>query len=177
MIVPMMTVPGIVFGYFGYQLTRSNEPRNIKRVVGGFGICAVIFLSSFLDGLVPWEDATGFKDGCGVLLSTLLVIPLYLKMTASVLRREGFPVESPAALISRTIVGIVCFEFYWVMRSGADAFMPLKAGSKYVHEGPWEAVGILGPMIMGWLTYKIAVHSLRLSQAPTGLHRSFRLTR
>jgi hypothetical protein len=176
-IIPMMAVPGVSAGLFGYQVTRSSEPRYIKRVLGTFAAFAVLLISGSVNGLVKWPRAEELKDGCFVLLSTLIVILIYLKTAAWVLRREGTPVESVTALISKTIVGIVAFEFYWVMRSGAEAFTPVKSGYKYVHEEPWGMIGMLAPIFVAWLSYKIAIRSLNLQSPRESQHRSFRLTR
>ncbi|MHA3774765.1 hypothetical protein ACXR0O_24855 [Verrucomicrobiota bacterium sgz303538] len=170
--MPVLSLPGIFFAYFGFRLTRETTPRNFKGTVAGFAVFAVFWLSAQLKQLSPVQVHEKIETDLFTFVSTLVVIPLYALLTVWLMRKEGIKVNGAKSLIGRGTVLIVALQI-WQLGSGLfDAYAPIKQGYTHIHEEPWEFLGFVVPIATAYLFCKFANRMLETGsgEPPTGNH-------
>jgi hypothetical protein len=154
---PLMVLPGGLAVYFGLRLAKEKNKKNIKGCVGSLAFLGVFWLSAFLEPALPKHIGRMLSW----LITTAAVIPVYIFASRFLMIQAGLVPELKGEMVGRGILLIISFQIWLVGSEICDAYAPIKKGYSHIKEEPWEAVSVIGPILLAWIFYKVAMRLVK----------------
>jgi len=165
-ILPMMSLPGILAVYFGVRLLNQSNEKNIRGAVGILMVLLTLRLSPLIQALFPRGADEESVRGVSFLVGTVIAVMLYLVLAKWVLRVTGFPVAGIREVISRVPLLLIAWQIWSVGSRLFAVYSPKKEGHKYVLPNePWGLAGFLVPILAAWLFYKLSIKAFGIKKA------------
>ena len=160
----LTALPGVLGVYFGIRVSQMAHLRNVKGAVGCLAICATIYFAARMEGfLVIWLDEY-VANALSFLLTTLMIIAVYVLLVSFVLRQEGASSMGWKNLIGPGLTLIVSLQIWVLAYKVFDVASP-KNDDSNPHLEIWEWLSFLIPILLAWAFYRITINRLRLGEA------------
>lgn len=166
LVVPALSLPGILAILFGFRLIREKAPRNYKGTLGVLAVFAVFWFSYQLEQGFGALVNEKIKSNLFMFLTTMVVIPAYVSLATWLMRREGIKVAGIGSLIGKGTILIVALQIWFLGSDLFEAYAPIKAGYTHIYEEPWGFLAGVLPLASAYLFYKVA--NWRLAKGAAG---------
>lgn len=172
-IVPLMAIPGVLAVVFGVRLFSAMSDSSLKWVVGVFATFGAFWLSSRFSAGFPGLLPERLQQTAFLFMSSLVAIPAYLFVVRLLFRHITKQDKTCTSLLSRGVLILMAWQLWLLLTSIFDEYSPIKEGSTHIHEGPWDTLGFLVPIIVAYASYRIFAALLlpkakNAAEKPTG---------
>ena len=165
----IMMFPGIMTLYNGIGLLREVTKRRIKGSTGSLCIIAAFLTLSYIDRLL-FSDSFGKEFAIlYILAATIVIIPFYILISRKIILSEKMEIKGKREFVGKGILTLVAWEIWLALSELVRAFAPVKEGEKYIKEAPWNILGIIGPILIAWVFYRIASSVLKIKDVEQGI--------
>lgn len=159
--LPLLSIPGILCLWFGYQLFQRRTEESLRLIVGTTTFLLIGGIGfSIAEWLEPLFSNPGW-EGSGLLLlaiATAIIYPLAISRLLPVIGGER---KSPRIFISKGMLTLVAFLVFFSLSTFLQAYVSLWADRDFTGlpllDGMIQLVIAFSPMIIPYVGYRLAV--------------------
>ncbi|MEO5914587.1 MAG: hypothetical protein ABIS50_10170 [Luteolibacter sp.] len=169
-VVPLLILPGALGIFFGIGLYREMSEEAVKGIVGLAAVLGALKISTTLTAVFPRLLPDKVAMPLYLLVGTLIVIPTYVWLVGKLLEMSGHGKPRLSDLLGRGALLLVAWQLFLVLSEVIREYAPLMEGEKYLHEEPWDLLGLLIPIAVAYGFYHITAACMKLP--PSGKRRT-----
>lgn len=152
-VIPLMMTPGLFLVIHGVRLFRRLKESSVRWIVG----VGIVFLSfsvtTQLSRLFPALLPERLLNQTLFFASNLALVPVFCFVLRFLLRHLQYGAPPMAPLLSRTTVGLLAWQLWFLLSAYWHVYEPKAEG--YTGGAPflWLQVGLFGPILVAYGLY------------------------
>lgn len=162
----LMAIPGVIALIFGVRLFLKMSESSLRWVVGVGAGLVVLMLASRLSLVFSRIIPDKLLGNAMLFISSLMVIPVYLYVVRSLLRRLTQKNVGILALLSNGILALMAFQVWLILGAVIEEYAPLRFGNTRWSEEPWGIIGFVAPIIVAYGSYRFVVSKWEKARQP-----------
>lgn len=178
-IIPIMSIPGILATVFGIRLFQAMSITSLKWVIAPFAIYGALWLSSTFSDIFPdlLQKQTAFSTS--LFAASLIMLLAYLAIIRFITPYLGVDKPSFSSLIGRGLLILMAWQIWMLLSSIFGEYSPISAIFREhspIEEGNiyyivlWTFINFLVPIIIPYWAYRFA--AARLLTEKTDINKS-----
>ncbi len=161
--VPLLTLPGVLFAYYGYCLAtgkRRETPQELVPILRVFAVIVVFSVSALLKSISPVKVHEEIESNLFTFLAMTLVVPLYLWIKGWLMKQAGVEVKGLRSAVGKNLILLVSLQIWMLGFDLFAAYAPIEEGYTHVKEFPWEILSLIVPIGLAVMFYKMSVRAI-----------------
>lgn len=160
LMVPWLTIPGILAMVFGVRLFREMRESHLKWAIGPFAVLSAFFISSQLSAVLPDILPERLQKSVLLFASSIFSMMAYLFLVRWLLRHLTQENRSLRSLMGRGGLMLIAWQLWVLLSHAFEEYSPIKEGYTHLPEAPWDLLGLIVPFLVAYGLYRVVSHKI-----------------